>query len=585
MNSAAKRILLTGVFGPYGVDDAYGRKENLMELFHNQVTKAQGVASFRFLHLSYGLYFMAANVDADVTVLDFPSLKRFVREIKKGYDIVGISFITPNFVKAKEMARLIRLYAPQSKIVLGGHGAAIEGVDKLIDCDEVAKGEGVRWLRTYLGQDPDAPIYHPALRSAQRMMIYGVPLFGKSASILVPGLGCVNGCKFCCTSHFFGRAYTPYLATGREMFQTACRIADERKMDDFFVMDENFLKDKTRAMEFLAEMEAHNRYFEFSIFSSAEAIRAFGVENLARLGVKFLWMGVECKNQAENFEKNRGLDPKPLIRELRDHGIGVLASGILCMEHHTPENIQVDIDHLVGLESDWVQFMLLIPLPVTELYRDFQRRDMLLTDMPYEEWHGQKRLNFSHPRFPGDSAERWLDAAFRQDFERNSSSMYRLVETSFRGAQTLAIKGRTDTWLAERARRLRKRVLDYAPILAAVERNAVNDLERQRARDLARRIEEAYGSHPLVRAGRAASVALAAAWKLRTRLFGDGIQPRTFVTRYTAASRARLQRRAEIIPMPARADETAEPRTAAAARSAAGWRPVLASEAQTRYKK
>ena len=67
--SSRKRILLTGVFGPFGVDDAYGRKENIMELFHNQVTKAQGLASFRFHHRSFGLYFIAANLDADVTVL------------------------------------------------------------------------------------------------------------------------------------------------------------------------------------------------------------------------------------------------------------------------------------------------------------------------------------------------------------------------------------------------------------------------------------------------------------------------------------------------------------------------------------
>ena len=47
-----KRVLLTGVFGPFGVDDEYGRKENIMELFHNQVTKGQGLASFRFHHRS-----------------------------------------------------------------------------------------------------------------------------------------------------------------------------------------------------------------------------------------------------------------------------------------------------------------------------------------------------------------------------------------------------------------------------------------------------------------------------------------------------------------------------------------------------
>ncbi len=581
-----KRILLAGAFGPYGVDDAYGRKENIMELFHNQVTKAQDVGSFRFHHRSFGLYFLAANVDADVTVLDFPSRQRFIREIQKGYDIVGISFIAPNFVKAREMVRLVRLHAPLAKIILGGHGTAIEGIERLIPCDGIAKGEGVRWLRTYLGQDPEAPVFHPALPSAQTMKIFGVPLLGKSASLLVPGLGCVNGCKFCSTSHYFGRTYTPYLATGKEMFETACRIADERGTDDFFVMDENFLKDRTRAMELLREMEAHNRFFDFSIFSSAEAVTAFGVENLARLGVKFLWMGVETKNPTENFEKNRGLDPKALIRELRDHGISVLASGILCMEHHTPENIQIDIDHLVGLESDFVQFMLLIPLPVTELYRDYQKRGLLKTDLPFEDWHGQKMLNFKHPKFPGDSAEHWIKTAFRQDYEVNSSSMYRNVETAFRGAQTLAAKGRTDPWLAARAARLRKRTLNYAPILAAIERYAVNERERQRARAMELKIETAFGSRALVtQLGRTAAVLLAAAWKFRLRVFGDGIQPRTIVTRYAAASKAQAGRKAEIIPIRPAADESGVPRTAAAARISTNLRPLLASEGQSRYKK
>jgi hypothetical protein len=584
-----KRILLSAVFGPYGVDDAFGRKENIMELFHNQVTKAQGIGSFRFLHWSFGLYFLAANVDADVTVLDFPSRRRFIREIKKGYDIVGISFITPNFLKAQEMARLVRLHAPRAKIILGGHGAAIEGVERLIDCDEVAKGEGVRWLRAYLGQDREAPIFHPALRSAQSMKIFGVPLSGKSASLLVPGLGCVNGCKFCCTSHFLGRTYTPYLSTGKELFQTACRIADEQGSEDFFVMDENFLKDRTRAMELLQEMEAHRRFFDFSIFSSAEAVRAFGVENLARLGVKFLWMGVECKSQAENFEKNRDLDAKGLIRSLRDHGISVLASGILCMEHHTPDNIQIGIDHLVGLESDFVQFMPLIPLPVTDLYRDHQKRGLIKTDLPFEDWHGQKTLNFNHPRFPGDSAERWIRSAFRQDYEENSSSMYRLLETTFRGARTLAAKserGESDPWLAERAERLRKRTLDYAPILASIERNAVNERERQRAKDLTGKIDAAFGPRTLFhRLGRPVSILLAAAWKLRLRVVGDGIQPRTRITRVTAASRAKAVRNAEIVLLRPDAREAEAPRTAAAARIAAGLQPLLASEAQTRYKK
>jgi hypothetical protein len=297
-------------------------------------------------------------------------------------------------------------------------------------------------------------------------------------------------------------------------------------------------------------------------------------------------MGVETKNPTENFEKNRGLDPKPLIKDLRDHGISVLASGILCMEYHTPENIQIDIDHLVGLESDFVQFMLLIPLPVTELYKDYQKRGLLKTDLPFEDWHGQKTLNFNHPHFPGDSAERWIKAAFRQDYEMNSSSMFRNVETAFRGAQTLAAKGRTDPWLAERAKRLRRRTLNYAPILAAIERFAVNKLERKRARELERKIEATFGSRLLVtQLGRTASVLLAAAWKFRLRVFGDGIQPKTIITRYPAAAPAKAARTADIIPMRRAAEEPGASRTAAAARISTDLRPLLASEGQSRYKK
>jgi hypothetical protein len=559
------RMLLAGVFGPFGVDDEFGRKENIMELFHNQVTKGQGAASFRFHHRSFGLYFLAANVDADVTVLDFPSRERFIRELKAGYDVVGISFIAPNFLKAKEMARLTRIHAPHARIVLGGHGAAMEGLEQLIDCDHVVRGEGIRALRSFLGQDPDAPIVHPVLPSAERESILGVPLLGGSASLLVPGVGCVNGCSFCSTSHFFGKSYTPFLSTGRELFETACAIADARGTDDFFVMDENFLKDGRRAAELLAEMERHRRFFGFHIFSSAEAINSFGIDNLVRLGVSFLWIGVESSNQQGNYAKNAGVNARHLVKELRDRGISVLASGILCAEHHTPENIGTDIDFMVGLESDMVQFMLLTPLPVTSLYRDMQRRGVLRDELPWEEWHGQKELSWRHPAFPGDAAERWMERAFRQDYEVNSSSLYRVIDTAFRGYQRLAAMPRRDACLEHRLRRLAKRVRDWSPILAELAVNGVNDVERGRARELDEAVCAALG-RPGIRGRtlRTLARACAATWRARLRLVGDSIQPRTIVTHFRASGAG--ARTVPVVPVRHRVAEEA-PRSRAAAAS------------------
>jgi radical SAM superfamily enzyme YgiQ (UPF0313 family) len=527
-----QRILLSGVFGPFGVDDEFGRRENIMELFHNQVTRGQGLGSFRFHHRSFGLYFLAANVDADTTVLDFPTRERFVRELRRGWDVVGISFIAPNFVKAREMARLARLHAPGATVVLGGHGAAIEGVERLVDCDHVVRGEGIGWLRRHLGQDPGAPIVHPALASTERQSIFGVPLPGRTSSLLVPGLGCVNGCRFCSTTHFFGKTYTPYLPTGKALFDAAARIADERGTDDFFVMDENFLKDTARARALLAEMERHRRFFRFQIFSSAEAIMAFGLDELVRLGVNFVWMGVECKSRDANFAKNSGADPRVLVRALRDRGINVLASGILCMEHHTQENIQEDIDYLTDLQADFVQFMLLTPLPTTDLYREKQAEGRLMSELPFEEWHGQKLLNWRHPHFPGDAAERWIKRAFRQEYEVNSSSMLRVADTALRGYEALAALERRDACLEARLAQMRRRAEEYALILPVVAQMAVNGLERERVAGLEARVRDAFGAPSLLHGAlRLAVRAFAARWRWRVRLLGDGIQPRTIVTR------------------------------------------------------
>ena len=540
--SPKKRVLLSGVFGPFGVDDEFGRKENIMELFHNQVTKAQGVASFRYHHRSFGLYFIAENIDADVTVLDFPSRKRFEREVARGYDVVGISFIAPNMAKAKEMARITRHLTPDATIVLGGHGAAIEGIEEQIDCDHVVKGEGIRWMRRFLGQDPGAPLVHPALPSTERTRIMGIPVPGTPANLLVPGVGCVNGCNFCSTSHFFGKSYTPFLSTGRELFDTCCRLADERGTDDFFVMDENFLKDRQRALDLLEHMERHNRPFSFQVFSSAEAITAFGVDNMVRLGVGFVWIGVESSTEQGNYDKNRGIDPRELVAELRSRGIIVLASGILCQEHHTPDNIGRDIDYLVDLQSDFVQFMLLTPLPTTGLYQSHKRRGLLREDLPFAENHGQKHLAYHHPHFPGNAAQQWIERAFRQDYQVNSSSLLRVIQTSLWGYRRLDAMQHRDLLLDARKDGYERQVRGWSLTLPAIARFPANDLERRRALELLEEIDRILPSGLAQKAARVAAAALAARWKLRIALMGDMIQPPTIVTRYKGQAAKRGQR-------------------------------------------
>jgi hypothetical protein len=161
------RILLTSVFGPYARDDEFGsRAINPMELYHNQVTREQGAFSLRMFHRSWGIMLIQENISAPCTVLDFPTREALERELTtQQYDIVGISSIIVNVGKVREMCRMVRRLSPASVIIVGGHVTAVSGIEKMVDADHFVKGDGISWMRRYLGEDELAPIRHPHIVS------------------------------------------------------------------------------------------------------------------------------------------------------------------------------------------------------------------------------------------------------------------------------------------------------------------------------------------------------------------------------------------------------------------------------------
>lgn len=524
------KFLLTSVFGPYAVDDDYGEKANLMELFHNQVTREQGIFSYRFNHSSFGLYLLAENIEAPTVVLDFPTLPQFAEELKRGYDYVGISFIMPNFKKAQKMAELARQLAPGTKIILGGHGTAVDEAETAIPHDHICRGEGVSFLRRLFGEDPARPIRHPLLNSAYNRRVMGVPL-PESSGILITGVGCPNKCRFCATSHFFGD-YIAYLKTGKEIFDVCCAYQDRFGVTDFGVMDENFLKNLPRALELLACMEASGRFFTFGIFSSAETLSQLpSLDLLVRLGVTFVWMGVESR--FECYEKNKGVDFARLIAELRKRGVSVLTSAILFLESHTEETLWEDVRFVAGLRPDYLQFMELAPLPGTALYRDYERegRLCLIDEVPYKERHGRSRIWFRHPRFPIGEAAGLVRKAFEYDYRVNGASLIRAVQTAMWGYEYAA--AHDDARVRNRTGGFRS-FLDSArlfmfPAKLFAANPATRELLAALDESFRKRFPAATFKQRLL-SGLAAVLALKTA--VKNRFWGDVIQPPTRRTVY-----------------------------------------------------
>lgn len=478
------KLLLTSVFGPYAVDDEFGRKENKMELFHNQITREQGIFSYRFNHSSFGLYFMAENLSTPTTVLDFPSLKRFVAEIKKGYTHVGISFIVPNMKKAAEMTRLVRLHAPDTKIILGGHGTAYEKLHELMEFDYVCKGEGLSFLRKLFNEPEDRKIIHPLVHSAHNRSLMGVPL-PKEAGVLIPGVGCPNKCRFCATSHYFGN-YIPFLETGRDIFEVCLRYEKEMGVTDFGVLDENFLKQKERMLELLALIEKHEKHYTFSIFSSAETLWDLDdFDILTRLGVGVIWIGVESKY--EIYEKNEKADFKTLFMELQKRGISVLASAIMFLEHHDKSTIWEDVDFAINLRPEYLQFMELGPLPGTPLYNSYKEQGILLEDVPMEDRHGQSKIWFTHPHFTRDESEQYLKKAFERDYQVNGASFLRYIQTALKGYE-YGIR-HENSWIRRRAEKSGEFISQMRPFLFAANFFSKNESTKSLIRDVKSRFK------------------------------------------------------------------------------------------------
>jgi radical SAM superfamily enzyme YgiQ (UPF0313 family) len=336
------------------------------------------------------------------------------------------------------MCALVRQYQPQATLVVGGHVAGIPDLGERIDADHIVRGDGVRWFRRFLGEDENRPMKHPLVHSGigGRVMGFDFPngkKFGSAA--LIPSVGCPMGCNFCCTSALFGGKgnSVSFWESGDELFSIMSTMEKEMHVQAFFVMDENFLLHRSRALRLLELMREHDKAWALYVFSSANALRQYTADELVALGLSWLWIGLEGKNS--QYNKTAGVDTHKLVRELQEQGTRVLGSTIIGLEAHTPENIDDAIEHAVSHETDFHQFMLYMPMAGTPLWHEMTGKGVMLDaeEMPEADMHGQHKFNYRHPGIPAGKETDLLLRAFHEDFRANGPSVLRMVRTALRG--------------------------------------------------------------------------------------------------------------------------------------------------------
>ncbi len=521
--NSAGRVLLTSVCRPLGEKHGDGPSVGY-ELLFGQVTRAQGLFSPRANHIHFSLEYIAENLEAPTTVLQYPSRAELIRELKKGYDYVGVSFILATFHRMKEVVALIREHAPSSRIVLGGYGTVLNDEVLAPFADHVCREEGVGFFRRLLDEPAiPMPYGHPLIVSRMRV-------FGREASrtgMVFAGLGCPNGCDFCCTSYFFKRKHVRLLPTGRDIYRVIERYLEIEPGMSIVILDEDFLLNRKRALEFRDCVLEGGRPLSIFAFASVRAISQYTVTQILEMGIDGLWIGYE--GTRSGFAKQSGRPVEEIFTEFREHGIGILASMIVGLPYQTPEIIDAELSGLLALKPALTQFLIYGPTPGTPFFDRIMKEGLLHRELAEDpETYYRKCSGFAamvaHPAMAPEEIEAAQARCFREDFNRLGPSIYRSLETWLLGYMKL--KDSPSLFLRKKAVRFASEIRKAYPAFLAGRLLGPSPGVRRWIADLEARIHGALGGPTW--AGRFQSIAAVgfAAWTGLTLRLGLFQHPR-----------------------------------------------------------
>ena len=525
----SKTVLLTSVCRPMG--PKYGDADSVgYELLYRQVTRAQGIFSPRTVNVQFGLDYIAENLDAPTVVLQYPSRRELIRELKRGYDYVGISFIMALLHNMKEVVALVRQYAPQSKIVLGGYGTVLKDDVLLPYADYICREEGVAWFRRLLGE-PEIPLpyKHPLIVSW--LKVFGLRVSGTGK--IFAGLGCPNGCDFCCTSHYFSRKHIRLLPTGRDIYNVVERYFDLDPSLVFLILDEDFLLNKKRAMEFRDCVLEGKRKPSIFAFSSIKAISQYKVEEILEMGIDGFWIGYE--GTRSNYAKQQGRPVEDILTEFRQHGITVLASMIVGFDYQTPEVVARELDGLMKLQPALAQYLIYGPVPGTPFYERVIRENLLQDvytsdkDLFYRRADGFRTM-IKHPTLSPAEIEDLQRWCFDEDFQRLGPAIYRVLETRFLGYLTL--RNSPNPALREKAAYYAQELRYAYPVFRAGRWLGPNATIRKWIADLERQVHAELGGPTLAQRAKSWLAVGAALWTSVTLRFDYFQHPKLQRTTY-----------------------------------------------------
>jgi hypothetical protein len=279
------------------------------------------------------------------------------------------------------------------------------------------------------------------------------------------------------------------------------------------IIDEDFLLNKKRAMEFRDCVMKGGKTLSIFAFSSVKALSQYTVEEILEMGIDGFWIGYE--GTRSGYAKQQGRPIEEIFTEFREHGITILSSMILGFDYQNQAVVAQELDGLMKLKPALAQFLIYGPVPGTPLYERTIKEDLLQevyakdTDLFYRRGDGFATM-VKHPTLSPEEIEELQRWCFKEDFQRLGPSIFRTLEARLLGCRKL--RNSPNPRLRQKAEYYAKELRAAYPAFLAGRLLGPNSAVRHRIGRLERRVHAELGFPTLRERLRSVMAVGAALW-------------------------------------------------------------------------
>ncbi|MBM3253519.1 MAG: B12-binding domain-containing radical SAM protein [Candidatus Omnitrophica bacterium] len=293
-------------------------------------------------------------------------------------DIIGISMLTSTAKRGYEIAKKF----PKERVIMGGSHASLMPEEAIKFARQVVIGEADSVIADVIeGKNTSTFVQGSPIDNLDELpfpdfsLIKGARLPLKITPIST-SRGCPYNCNFCSVTKFFGRNYR---------FRSAQSVISEIISNAgkfFFFCDDNFAANTKRTKELLCLM-IKNKIHQWSCQVRTDIANDDELLWLmAKAGCRYVCVGFESINQKTllAYQKRQSVSQiKEAIRAFHKHRIKVHGMFVLGSDEDSEKTVWETLKFSLRQKIDTIQFMILTPLPGTEVYNFLEAQKRIFT--------------------------------------------------------------------------------------------------------------------------------------------------------------------------------------------------------------